>query len=49
MTDDLSFNTLDKNQVIQEILQMRREIAHLQDQFGITLEPEVNLIGLNLQ
>jgi transposase-like protein len=36
MTDDLSFNTLDKNQVIQEILQMRREIAHLQDQFGIS-------------
>ena len=36
MTNDLSFNTLDKNQAIQEILQMRREIARLQDQFGIS-------------
>jgi transposase-like protein len=35
MTNDLSLNTLDKNQAIQEILQMRREIARLQDQFGI--------------
>jgi len=36
MTNDLSFNTLDKNQAIQEILQKRREIARLQDQFGIS-------------
>ena len=36
MTNDLSLNTLDKNQAIQEILQMRREIARLQDQFGIS-------------
>jgi len=36
MTNDLSFNTLDKNQAIQKILQMRREIARLQDQFGIS-------------
>ena len=36
MTNDLSFNTLNKNQAIQEILQMRREIARLQDQFGIS-------------
>jgi hypothetical protein len=36
MTNDLSLNTLEKNQAIQEILQMRREIARLQDQFGIS-------------
>ena len=36
MTNDLSFNTLDKNHAIQKILQMRREIARLQDQFGIS-------------
>ncbi len=36
MTNDLSLSTLDKNQAIQEILQMRREIARLQDQFGIS-------------
>ena len=36
MTNVLSFNALDKNQAIQEILQMRREIARLQDQFGIS-------------
>ena len=36
MTNDLSFNAQDKNQAIQEILQMRREIARLQDQFGIS-------------
>jgi|GEM_PF-1959114 len=36
MTNDLSLNTLDKNHAIQKILQMRREIARLQDQFGIS-------------
>ena len=36
MTNDLSLNTLEKNQAIQEILQMRREIARLQDQFRIS-------------
>lgn len=36
MTNDLSFNALDKNHAIQEILQKRREITRLQDQFGIS-------------
>ena len=36
MTNDHNFNTQDKNQAIQEILRMQREIVRLQDQFGIS-------------
>jgi hypothetical protein len=36
MTNDLSLKTLDKNQAIQEILYKKREIARLQEHFGIT-------------
>ena len=36
MTNDLSLNTLEKNQAIQEILYKKREIARLQEHFGIT-------------
>ncbi len=36
MSNDPSANPLDKNQAIQEILYKKREIARLQEHFGIT-------------
>lgn len=36
MSIDPSANLLDKNQAIQEILYKKREIARLQEHFGIT-------------
>ena len=36
MTNDPSLNPQDKNQAIQEILYKKREIARLQEHFGIT-------------
>ncbi len=36
MSNDPSANPLDKNQAIQEILYKKREIARLQEYFGIT-------------
>jgi len=36
MSNDHSANPLDKNQAIQEILYKKREIARLQEHFGIT-------------
>ena len=40
MSNDPTLDPQDKNQAIQEILQMRREIARLQDRFGIS-NPEL--------
>lgn len=36
MSNDPTANPLDKNQAIQEILYKKREIARLQEHFGIT-------------
>jgi UDP-N-acetylmuramate dehydrogenase len=38
------------NATAQDIASLAKSAQkHVQDKFGITLEPEVNLIGLNLQ
>jgi hypothetical protein len=36
MSNDPTFNPQDKNQAIQDILYKKREIARLQEHFGIT-------------
>ncbi len=36
MSNDQSLNPQDKNQAVQEILYKKREIARLQEHFGIT-------------
>ncbi len=48
MSNDPSANPLDKNQAIQEILYKKREIARLQEHFGITnaeLEQAANTVN----